>query len=218
VIGEYFKCSFVLDGTGSFEGSATAHPAVGQSQQLEHVAEARLEVVCPEGLVGEALRGLRSAHPYEEPAFDVYPLKNDSIRRGAGRMGLLAGANPRSAGAASGISLADFLALVKAKLDVSELPFVGDLKQSVSRVAIACGSGGEFLHAAVGKNSDVLLTGEARFHTCLEARTAGIGLVLAGHFATERPAVDYLATVLSRQFPGISAWASQVERDPVQWK
>jgi putative NIF3 family GTP cyclohydrolase 1 type 2 len=61
------------------------------------------------------------------------------------------------------------------------------------------------------------LTGEARFHTCLEARTAGIGLVLAGHYATERPAMEYLAGILSHEFPGISVWASQVERDPVQW-
>jgi dinuclear metal center YbgI/SA1388 family protein len=218
VIGEYARCSFVLDGTGTFEGSAAAQPAVGQAQRLESVAEARLEVVCPEELVSEALRRLRQAHPYEEPACDVYPLKDELNRRGAGRMGLVAPTGGDKPGTAGGISLADFVALVKSKLAVSDVPFVGDRLQPVSRVAIACGSGGEFLRAAASRRCDVLLTGEARFHACLEAQTAGIALVLAGHYATERPAMEYLAGVLSREFPGISARASQVERDPLQWK
>jgi dinuclear metal center YbgI/SA1388 family protein len=215
VIGEYSNCSFVTDGTGSFEGSAAANPAVGERGRLEDVAEARLEVVCPERLVPEALRRLREAHPYEEPACDVYPLADQIGRRGSGRMGVLASAEGGSP--AHKISLAEFLALVKAKLPVAQLEYVGDLRRSISKVAIACGAGGEFLPAAIGKSCDVLLTGEARFHSCLEARTAGIGLVMAGHYATERPAMETLAAALSREFPQVSAWASEVERDPVHW-
>jgi dinuclear metal center YbgI/SA1388 family protein len=216
VIGEYSKCSFVLEGTGSFEGSPAANPAVGQAQRLETVAEARVEVVCPERLVPEALRRLRGAHPYEEPAYDVYPLKPDNPRRGSGRIGLL----PRSAAAGTGAPspLADFVALVKTKLAISEAAYTGEPQRPISLVAIACGSGGEFLPASIGKRCDALLTGEARFHTCLEARAAGVGLVLAGHYATERPAMEYLAGVLAREFPGITAWPSEAERDPVQWK
>jgi putative NIF3 family GTP cyclohydrolase 1 type 2 len=122
------------------------------------------------------------------------------------------------ADAAHKISLAEFLALVKSKLAVGPLPFVGDARRSIARVAIACGAGGEFLPAAVSQSCDVLLTGEARFHTCLEARTAGIALVMAGHYATERPAMESLAGALALEFPGISAWASEVERDPIQWR
>jgi dinuclear metal center YbgI/SA1388 family protein len=218
VIGEYSKCSFVLDGRGSFEGSAASNPAVGQAQRLEQVDEARLEVVCPETLVGEAVERMRQAHPYEEPAVDVYPLQNLPDRRGAGRVGLLTAAESNRAGGNAGLRLADFLTLVRKKLCVTELPFVGDCNQPVSRVAIACGSGGEFLHTAIARHCDVLLTGEARFHTCLEARTAGIGLVTAGHYGTERPAMEYLAGVLSRAFPGASVCASRVEQDPIQWK
>ncbi len=216
VIGEYSKCSFVLDGTGTFEGSAAARPAVGQAQQFEEVAEARLEVVCPERLVPEALRRLRAAHPYEEPACDIYPLRADAPGRGSGRTGLLPATD--AGGAQLRHTLADFVGLVKAKLAVTEVPFVGDSRQPVSRVAIACGAGGEFLSAAAARKCDVLLTGEVRFHTCLEARDAGIALVLAGHYATERPAMEHLATVLAGEFAGITAWASQCERDPVQWK
>lgn len=214
VIGEYSKCSFVLDGIGSFEGSAAANPAVGLKERLEQVAEARLEVICPERLVPEALRRLRSAHPYEEPACDVYSLSGSLSSCGAGRIGTVALDEPA---AAPEMTLADFLELVKARLGISQVSFVGDLRRPVSRVAIACGAGGEFLPAALGNHCDVLLTGEARFHTCLEARTAGMGLVLAGHYASERPALEYLAAVLAEAFPGISAWASEVERDPLQW-
>ncbi len=218
-IGEYAKCSFVLDGTGSFEGSEASNPAVGQAQRLEQVAEARLEVICPERLVPEALRCLKAAHPYEEPACDVYHLANAvhlesrASPLGVGRMGVV-----ESAGDGAPPTLADWLTIVKTKLDVALLPYVGELTQRASRVAIACGSGGEFLNDAIRRSCDVLLTGEARFHTALEARTAGVGLVLAGHYATERPALEHLASRLTREFPEISAWPSEVERDPIQWR
>ncbi len=206
-IGEYAKCSFVLDGTGSFEGSSVANPAVGQAQRLEEVAEARVEVVCPESLVPEALRRLRSAHPYEEPACDVYPLVPRNSKHGTGRCGELVSPD----------SLGEFITHVQKCLRIGAVQYTGDLAQTVSRVAIACGSGGEFLETAIGRKCDVLLTGETRFHTSLEARGAGIGLILAGHYATERPAMEHLAAVISREFPDVTAWASEVERDPVQW-
>jgi dinuclear metal center YbgI/SA1388 family protein len=216
VIGEYSKCSFVLDGTGSFEGSAAANPVVGRPGRLEQVAEARVEVVCAERLVPEALNRLRGAHPYEVPAYDVYPLKPAAAGRGAGRVGSLVSRDP--AGVSVPLTLGDFLARVKTKLSISDVPFVGDGQRPISRVAIACGSGGEFLSSAIARQCDVLLTGEARFHTCLDARAAGIGLALAGHYATERPGMEHLATVLAGEFPGITAWASEAERDPLQWK
>jgi dinuclear metal center YbgI/SA1388 family protein len=212
-IGEYSKCSFTLDGTGSFEGSAAAKPAVGQAQRFETVAEVRLEMICPEALVSEALRRLRAAHPYEEPACDVYPLAAQAARFGSGRVGTLSAPKGNSPP-----TLADLLAIVREKLGTGPLPFVGDLQQPISRVALACGSGGEFLSAALAGKCHVLVTGEARFHTCLEARQGGIALVLAGHYATERPALEYLAGILSREFPGTVVWASEAERDPIQWK
>jgi dinuclear metal center YbgI/SA1388 family protein len=217
-IGEYSKCSFVVDGMGSFEGSSAAHPAVGKAERLEEVSEARLEVVCAEALVPEALRRLKSAHPYEEPACDVYSLVSDSSRQGSGRMGeLVSSRGERSTSASPGMTLGELITLVKMRLGIGGLSFVGDPTQPVSRVAIACGSGGEFLSSAISRKCDVLLTGEARFHTCLEARQAGIGLILAGHYATERPALVHLAEVLSREFPSVTAWASEVESDPIQW-
>ena len=59
--------------------------------------------------------------------------------------------------------------------------------------------------------------GETSFHTCLEAEAANIGLLLPGHFASERFAVEHLAEVLAQQFPSLSVWASREERDPMRW-
>jgi dinuclear metal center YbgI/SA1388 family protein len=216
VIGEYSKCSFVLDGEGSFLGSDAANPTVGQAGRLEHVAEARLEVVCPEALVPEALRRLRSAHHYEEPEYDVYPLRSESSKRGSGRIGTFRLDSGREATATRPVKLADLFNRVKSALKVSRLSCAGDPDCDVSRVGICCGSGGDLLSAAIAAGCDAFLTGEATFHKSLEARTAGIALILAGHYATERLGMEFLATRLSAEFPGLTAWASRNERDPIQ--
>ena len=83
--------------------------------------------------------------------------------------------------------------------------------------AVACGSAGEFLEPAQAAGCDCLVTGEVRFHTALEAEALGVGLVLAGHFASERFALEALAEVLANQFRDTKVWASRAERDPIQW-
>jgi dinuclear metal center YbgI/SA1388 family protein len=115
------------------------------------------------------------------------------------------------------ISLAEFAQRVKSFLKIDQVQAVGDAQRRVERVAIGCGSAGEFLEPAQAAGSDLLLTGETRFHTSLEAESRGMGLILAGHYATERFAVERLAEVLSREFPDAHIWASRRERDPLQW-
>lgn len=115
------------------------------------------------------------------------------------------------------VTLAEFIEKVHAALPDSRCLYTGDLQQRIERVGIGCGSAAEFLDDAIRARCDAFLTGEARFHASLQARAAGIALVLAGHYATERPAVEDLATTLRTQFPGLDARPSAVERDPVQW-
>jgi putative NIF3 family GTP cyclohydrolase 1 type 2 len=82
---------------------------------------------------------------------------------------------------------------------------------------VACGSGGDFLDAAIAAGCEVLVTGEARFHTSLAAEASNIALVLAGHYATERFGVEHLAKVLAEGFVGLDVWGSRAERDPLRW-
>ncbi len=93
---------------------------------------------------------------------------------------------------------------------------VGASERMITRVAIACGSGGSFLGAASRRGCDSMVTGEATFHNCLEAETMGISLGLLGHYASERFAMEILANRLGEALPDLQIWASRLERDPIQ--
>jgi dinuclear metal center YbgI/SA1388 family protein len=101
-------------------------------------------------------------------------------------------------------------------LGIDTVRIAGPSDANVVRAAIACGSGGSFLEAAIAAQCDVLVTGETTFHTCLEAEAHGVGLILAGHFASERFAMLSLADYLTDQLAGASVWASRQERDPLR--
>lgn len=206
-IGQYSQCSFRLGGTGTFFGSDATHPTVGRKGRREEVSEWRLEVVCPESSVDSVLRAMRQAHSYEEPAFDVYPLRTAPGATGSGRVGSL----PAAA------SLDDVAGRIKAALGCGPVQVVGDGNRPVERVAIVCGAGGELLGDAVRARADVFLTGEMRFHDCLAARAQGIGVVLAGHHSTERFGLEELAELLLRKWPDLETWASRRESDPLRW-
>ncbi len=118
------------------------------------------------------------------------------------------------------LTLREMTERVKSFLDMGDAPggmqIVGNDDSLVSRVAIACGSGGSFLEKAIEKKCDCLVTGEANFHTCLEAEARGVGLILPGHFASERFAMLSLADYLSEQLSDIEVWASRTERNPLR--
>lgn len=204
VIGQYNECSFRLAGTGTFFPTDATNPTVGQKGRREEVPEWRLEVVVPEHLVSAAVAAMRKAHSYEEPAFDVYPLRPQP-GGGEGRFGELE--RPTTLG--------ELAERAKTSLKASAVQVVGDAAREVRTVAVACGAAGEFLPDAVERKADVFVTGEVRFHDALTARGAAIGLVLPGHYATERPAVEDLAERLASEFPGVAVWASRDERDPL---
>lgn len=205
-IGAYRECSFAIPGEGTFFGGEGANPTVGEAGRRETVSELRLEVVCPAGVLARVLAAVRAAHSYEEPAIDVYPLHVEPGGPGAGRLGRLP----------ARVSLGEFARKVAASLGSTGLQFVGEPERPVERVAIVCGAGDDFLPDAARAGADVLLTGEARFHRALEAETLGIGLVVAGHHATERPGVEDLAARLAAEFPGMRVWASRSEHDPLR--
>ena len=204
VIGQYNECSFRLGGTGTFFGTASTNPTVGEKGRREEVAEWRLEVIVPEHLLSHVVNALRKAHSYEEPAFDLYPLKPGKSG-GEGRIGDLAVAETLSALANK----------VKHELRANSVQIVGNLNRMVRRISIACGAAGEFLSDSIRANADVFLTGELRFHDALTAREAGIAVILPGHYATERPALEELASKLATDWPGITVWPSRVESDPL---
>jgi putative NIF3 family GTP cyclohydrolase 1 type 2 len=126
---------------------------------------------------------------------------------GSGRHGMLPSTRP----------LAKVADDVREFLGIKHLRYVGDPDRPIRSVAVACGSAGQFLEDARQQGCDLLITGETSFHTCLEAEALNVALLLTGHFASERFAVESLARTLAGQFPDVQVWASREERDPLHW-
>lgn len=207
-LGEYAECSFTAEGVGTFRGSAAAHPTIGRAGgPREAVAEVRLELLCPGDRRRAVLAAVRAAHSYEEPAIDLIRIETTTpTARGAGRIGTLPRPEP----------LGEFSRRVGSLLPAPGLQFVGDPGRLVRRVAICCGAGDDFLPDAHRLKADLLVTGEARFHRALEAEGLGMGLIVAGHHATERPGVEDLASRLAAEFPWVEVWPSRTEADPLR--
>jgi len=203
-IGNYERCSFRTPGTGTFLGNEASNPVVGEKGILETVAEIRLEVVVPNARLQSVIAAIRSAHSYEEPAFDIYPLKAKA-GSGEGRIGALE----------KPVTLKEFSERVKAGCKATAVGIVGDASKNVQAVAIACGAAGEYLKDAIRENADAFVTGEMRFHDALAAEEAGIAVLLPGHYASERPGIERLAERLTNHFPDVTVWASRDETDPI---
>lgn len=137
----------------------------------------------------------------------LVPIKDDPHGLGAGRTGKLA--SPKKLG--------DFVDEVKKSFGLPGIHIVGEPESSVEVIGVACGSGGSFLEKARRAKCDTFVTGEATFHTCLEAKAQGISLVLLGHYASERFAVEALSDRLASKFTDVEVWASNEESDPLSW-
>lgn len=190
-IGAYSHCTFRIPGTGTFLPLEGAHPYAGEPHKLEQVAEIRLESVAPEEAVPDVVAAIRRSHPYEEPAFDIYPLQNARREMGLGRFGLLE--QPMRA--------ADFVAEVVRRLNTPCVHFAGDPGKSVSKVAVCGGAGGDLVKDALSHRCDLLVTGDVRYHTFLEAADSGLIVVDAGHAPTEWPGVVALFERLQATLP-----------------
>ena len=203
-IGAYAGCSFRAAGIGTFLPKDGASPTVGRVGEREEVAEFRLEVLVPADNVGVCVAAAVAAHSYEVPAVDVVPLAGIA-QGGEGRVGELPAA----------VLLGELAERMKRELRATVMQIVGDPATPVRRVAVACGAAGDYLRDATRVGADAFLTGEVRFHEALAAEASGVGLLLPGHYASERPGVEDLAGWLAGEFPAATVWASRRERDPL---
>lgn len=190
-IGDYSHCTYMLHGQGTFIPGDSTQPTIGKRGLLKKVDEVRMEMVMPVNRMDMIVELLRKVHPYEEPAFDIYPLTRSSSdtpasgqRTGQGR--LLQLDEP--------ITLGELVQRVKKQLGVEHLevsPADADARdKAVQRIGVCVGAGGSLLREA-GK-VDAFITGEMRHHDVLDAASRDIAILLAGHTQTERP---YLATL-----------------------
>ncbi len=206
-IGDYESCSFSAEGVGTFHGGTDTSPTVGKAGRLERVTERRLEMPVPGRVLASVTAALREAHPYEEPAFDVYPVEStpEAARTGQGRVVTLTKA----------VSLTTLTKRIKTMLGVDHLE-VGTPKgmKRVQRIGLCAGSGGSLMPEA--GTIDAFFTGEMRHHEQLEAVSRGVAVLLAGHTQTERPYLQVFRKRLATATGGKLQWrVSKADRPPV---
>ncbi|MGB3697038.1 MAG: Nif3-like dinuclear metal center hexameric protein [Gordonia sp. (in: high G+C Gram-positive bacteria)] len=204
-LGDYRNCQWSVVGTGQFLPVAGATPAVGAIGDLTRIDEQRLEMVAPRRLRGSVLTALRAAHPYEEPAFDVFEQASLDSDIGLGRVGRL----PEP------MTLAAFVAQVGQALPPAAWPVrgAGDPEARIETVAVCGGAGDSLIGAASAAGADVYVTGDLRHHVVDESLRGGApALVDAGHWATEFPWCATVADILSQI--GCRATVFQEPTDP----
>lgn len=202
-IGDYQRCSFRLLGTGTFCGGDTTKPTVGQAGRFERVKEVRLEAIAPRSAVSEVIKAIRSAHPYEEPAFDVYPLLA-APEDGIGRVGQLPEPTP----------VGTLARKLKDRTKAASVQVVGDPAHQVSRAIICVGAAGSLPFKIGLKPTDVIITGEIRHHDALRIERVGCSAIALGHWASERPVLAPLAERLGEKLKKLNIIVSKADRDP----
>ena len=118
---------------------------------------------------------------------------------------------------AEGTTVAALARRAGAALGVRHVQIVGAAGRPAGRVGIVCGSGGDCIPQAVREACDTLLTGEIKLHQAIEAAAAGVAVVAVGHHASERFSMAVFAERLAAGVPGLECWASEAERDPLDW-
>ena len=207
-IGDYSQCSWSVGGIGQFLPCDGANPTIGSVGSVEQVAEDRVEMVAPARARDQVLAALRAAHPYEEPAFDVFALQPMPDGVGLGRIGTLAQPEPLRA----------FVSRVTAGLPATSwgVRASGDPDAVIARVAVCGGAGDSLLSTAAGAGVQAYVTADLRHHPADEHRRASaVALVDVAHWASEYPWCGQAAEVLRSAFgTTLPVRTSTVRTDP----
>jgi dinuclear metal center YbgI/SA1388 family protein len=195
-LGNYDRCAWTAEGTGTFRPLVGADPAIGRVGAIEAVPETRVEMVVTRDRREAVVAALRAAHPYEEPAFDLLARAPAPTDRGGARVGELA----------EDMTLRQFTAHAASALPATAwgVRAAGDPERRIRSVALCGGSGGSYAEAARRAGADAFVTADLKHHPTVEAVTErggdGMALVDAAHWATEAPWLDVLAVRLSERF------------------
>ncbi|WP_429956638.1 Nif3-like dinuclear metal center hexameric protein [Enterococcus sp. AZ196] len=172
--GNYTATSFTVNGTGRFTPNGEANPTIGSLNRPEQVQESKVEMIFPETKQAAVVAAMLAAHPYEEPAYDIYPLDNLAENYGIGRVGELKEA----------MTTEEFIVKVKKTFDLEGLRVVYPhiVKENIKRVAICGGSGEKFYREALAANADVYITGDVYYHTAHDMQETGMLVIDPGHY------------------------------------
>ena len=205
-IGNYDSCSYNVDGFGTFKANEGCSPFCGEVGELHREQEVRIETVLPAFLKNKVIAELIKAHPYEEPAYDIYQLKNGWGSVGSGVIGELS----------AECDELELLQCVKEKFNVGSVRYTPLLGKKVKRVALCGGAGGSFAGAAMAAGADVYITGEARYHDLFNY-TGKMLMAVIGHYESEQYTMDIFREIIEKACPGVKVQATTVNTNPVNY-
>jgi dinuclear metal center YbgI/SA1388 family protein len=184
-IGNYSECSFSVEGSGTFKAGEGANPFVGEIGQQHREQEIKIEVIFPSFLENKIIASLKSAHPYEEVAYDIVSLSNTNSGVGAGLCGYL--------------PVVRHTALSGKK---------------VKKIALCGGAGSFLIFNALESNSDVFITADLKYHEFFDAN-GRILIADIGHFESEQFTINLLQEILEQKFPTFAVLKTAVKTNPV---
>ena len=205
-IGNYDCCGYNIEGTGSFRGSDSTNPYVGKKGIVHYEKEIRFETIFPDWLQSDIVQALIAAHPYEEVAYDIYPLDNSLSTVGSGMIGEL----PVPVGEA------EFLNVLKHVFGTGCIKHTALRGKKASRIAVCGGAGSFLLKHAIAANADFFVSSDFKYHQFFDG---GKNVVIAdvGHFESEQFTKEIFYEALVKKFPKFAVRFSEVVTNPVNY-
>jgi dinuclear metal center YbgI/SA1388 family protein len=204
-IGNYKNCIFSSTGEGSFLPKSGSNPYMGKKGKLEKVKEEKLEVVFPDYLLSNIIQSMNSAHPYEEVAYDIFKLLNNS-NTGSGMLGELEKPTDEL----------EFLNLIKKKFHAAGLRHTKLINRPIKKVAICGGSGSFLLKNAMLENADIFITSDYKYHQFFEAENK-ILIADIGHYESEQFTIDLISEFLMKKFTNFAIRLTTVNTNPINY-
>jgi dinuclear metal center YbgI/SA1388 family protein len=205
-IGNYDQCSFNTEGQGTFRGNETSNPFAGEKGVFHTEQEIRIETIFPGWLENNIIDALLKAHPYEEVAYDIYPLENRFDKAGMGITGILPQPVPDN----------DFLNFLK---EVFRVPVIRHSKlpgRNIEKVAVCGGAGAFLLKEAISAEADIFITGDVKYHQFFDTENKII-LADVGHYESEQYTKELIIELLTKKFSTFALHLSEVRTNPVYY-
>lgn len=205
-IGNYDKVSFNSEGTGTYRGNENSNPVIGEKGKFMQEPEERIEIIYPSFIEGKLMAALRESHPYEEIAYDLFPMDNSWQQIGSGMIGNLE----------KPMSQDEFLKHVKQQLNAKVIRYAPVSGKTISKVAICGGSGSFLLKEAMNSGADALVTGDFKYHQFFD----GEGKILiadVGHFETEQFTIDLIIDKLNGIIPTFAVRKTETNTNPITY-
>ncbi|MFN3918065.1 MAG: Nif3-like dinuclear metal center hexameric protein [Flavobacteriales bacterium] len=205
-IGEYSECSYSLNGKGTFKAAENTNPHVGEIGERHYEDEVRIEVILPAHNRNKILQNLLKVHPYEEVAYDLYPLKNLNPQVGSGIIGMLT----------EETNSLEFLKKIKHTFDSGCIKHTHIHKPTLKKVALCGGAGYFLLNDALRENADIFITADYKYHQFFDAENRII-IADIGHFESEQFTSELLLDILTENFSTFAVRLSETKTNPVNY-